>query len=87
MKLAEALANRADLQRRIEQMRGRIQKSALVQEGESPPEDPQELLDETERLISELEGYVRRISTGRTSPRRSPTARRRSRTPWLAATP
>ena len=49
MKLAEALANRADLQRRIEQMRGRLQKSALVQEGESPPEDPQELLEETER--------------------------------------
>ncbi len=62
MKLAEALANRADLQRRIEQMRGRLQKSALVQEGESPPEDPQELLGETERLVSELEGYVRRIN-------------------------
>src|ERR671917_2316819 len=62
MKLAEALANRADLQRRIEQMRGRLQKSVLVQEGEIPPEDPQELLDETERLISELEGYVRRIN-------------------------
>jgi chromosome segregation ATPase len=56
MKLAEALANRADLQRRIEQMRGRLQKSALVQE------DPQELLEETERLVSELEGYVRRIN-------------------------
>src|ERR671912_216042 len=62
MKLAEALANRADLQRRIEQMRGRLQKSALVQEGESPPEDPQELLEETERLVSELEGYLRRIN-------------------------
>src|SRR5215207_5612011 len=35
---------------------------ALVHEGESPPEDPQELLDETERLVSELEGYVRRIN-------------------------
>src|SRR5215212_4978433 len=62
MKLAVALANRADLQRRIEQMRGRLQKSALVQEGESPPEDPQELLEETERLVSELEEYVRRIN-------------------------
>jgi hypothetical protein len=59
LKLAEALANRADLQRRVEQMRGRLQKSALVQEGESPPEDPQE---EMERLVSELEGYVRRIN-------------------------
>jgi hypothetical protein len=62
MKLAEALANRADLQRRVEQMRGRLQKSALVQEGETPPEDPQGLLEETERLVSELEGYVRRIN-------------------------
>ena len=47
MKLAEALSNRADLQRRVEQMRGRLQKSALVQEDENPPENPQELLDET----------------------------------------
>ena len=86
MKLAEALANRADLQRRIEQMRGRIQKSALVQEGESAPEDPQELLGEAERLVSELEGYVRSI-TGRTFPRRSRMVRRRSRTPWRVATP
>jgi hypothetical protein len=62
VKLAEALANRADLQRRVEQMRGRLQKSARLQEGESPPEDPQELLEETERLVSELEEYVRRIN-------------------------
>jgi hypothetical protein len=62
MKLAEALANRADLQRRVEQMRGRLQRSALVQEGESPPEDPHELLGEVERIVSELEGYVRRIN-------------------------
>ena len=62
MKLAEALANRADLQRRVEQMRGRLQRSALVQEGESPPENPQELLEEMERLVSELEEYVRRIN-------------------------
>jgi len=62
LKLAEALANRADLQRRVEQMRGRLQRSALVQEDESPPEDPQELLEEMERLVSELEEYVRRIN-------------------------
>jgi hypothetical protein len=62
MKLAEALANRADLQRRVEQMRMRLQRSARVQEGENPPEDPRELLEETERLVSELEGYVRRIN-------------------------
>lgn len=36
MKLAEELANRADLQKRLEQMRGRLAQSALVQENESP---------------------------------------------------
>jgi hypothetical protein len=77
MKLAEALADRADLQRRVEQMRMRLQASARVQEDEIPPEDPRKL----------LEGYVRRINGTPTSPRRSPTARRRSRTPWRAATP
>jgi hypothetical protein len=37
MKLAEALADRADLQRRVEQMRMRLQASARVQEDEIPP--------------------------------------------------
>lgn len=62
MKLAKALAARADLQRRLEQMRGRLAQSALVQENESPPEEPRELLAETERLLGELEGYVERIN-------------------------
>ncbi len=62
MKLAEALANRADLQKRLEQMRGRLAQSALVQENESPPEDPQELLAETGRLLDELEGLIGRIN-------------------------
>jgi len=52
MKLAEALADRADLQRRVEQMRMRLQASARVQEGEIPLEDPRKLLEETERLVS-----------------------------------
>ena len=62
MKLAEALANRADLQKRLEGMRGRLAQSAVVQENESPPEDPRELLAETERLLGELEGYVERVN-------------------------
>lgn len=62
MRLAEALANRADVQRRLEQMRGRLAQSALVQEDERPPEEPEELLRETERLLAELEGYIGRIN-------------------------
>jgi hypothetical protein len=62
MKLAEALARRADLQKRLEQMRDRLQQSALVQEGESPPEDPEELLRESEGALAELEDVVGRIN-------------------------
>jgi len=62
MKLAEALARRADLQKRIEQMRGRLQQSALVQEGDNPPEDTEELLRESEGMLAELEDLVGRIN-------------------------
>lgn len=43
-------------------MRGRLSGSALVQENELPPENPQELLRETERLLSELESYIERVN-------------------------
>lgn len=62
MKLAEALVLRADVQKRIEQVRGRLQLSALVQEGEQPPEDPQALLAELERLLADLASLVARIN-------------------------
>lgn len=58
MKLAEALMQRADLQRRIEQMRGRIRSNARYQEGEEPPEDPGALVEEVSRLLDELETLV-----------------------------
>ena len=40
MKLASALAERADLQRRIAELSVRLNNNAKVQEGESPSEDP-----------------------------------------------
>ena len=46
MKLAEALQERADLNRRIEQLRNRLENSALVQEGARPAEAPEVLLEE-----------------------------------------
>jgi len=46
MKLAEALNLRADLQRRVEQLRMRLAQNAKVQEGEEPLEDPKGLLAE-----------------------------------------
>src|SRR5260370_35181516 len=62
MKLAEALVQRADLQKRIEQIRQRLKRSALVQEGEQPPENPGELLAEVERLLDELTSLIGRIN-------------------------
>ena len=40
MKLAEALQERADLNRRIADLRSRLAANATVQEGESPPKTP-----------------------------------------------
>src|SRR5579862_4710212 len=62
MKLAEALARRADIQTRINEVRQRLVKSARVQEGEQPPEDPQELLGQLDQLIGELAPLVIRIN-------------------------
>ena len=49
MKLAEALSKRAELSRRIQELRERIIRNAKHQEGDSPSEDPRELLQEFER--------------------------------------
>jgi hypothetical protein len=62
MKLGEALTLRSQVQTRIEQIRGRLKASALVQEGEHPPEDPVALLAEFDQLATELEELVRSIN-------------------------
>ena len=62
MKLAEALQERADLNRKIEQLRGRIQTNALVQEGEKPAEDPNKLIKELEDCLQRLEYLMAQIN-------------------------
>ena len=62
MKLAEALALRADAQKRFEQLRVRAQASARYQEGEEPAEDAAALLQEAEEVLRELEDLIRRIN-------------------------
>ena len=62
MKLAEALILRADLQKRLEQLRQRLGASALVQEGEQPPEDPEDLLRELDQVTDQLEDLIARIN-------------------------
>ncbi|MFF5228277.1 DIP1984 family protein [Dactylosporangium sp. NPDC000521] len=62
MKLAEALALRADAARRVEQLRARITGSARFQEGETPAEDAAALLAEAGAVLDELESLIRRIN-------------------------
>lgn len=67
MKLAEALLERADLQKRIEALQSRIVANASYQEGEEPTEDPAELLDEVVRALTALERLVTAINLANTS--------------------
>ena len=58
MKLAEALQERADLNIRIQQLRSRLENNALVQEGENPAENPEELLMELDECAARLEWLI-----------------------------
>ena len=62
MKLAEALQERADLNRKIEELRRRLANVILVQEGEEPAEDPAELLKELNAAIARLEQLMAAIN-------------------------
>ncbi len=62
MKLAEALILRADCQKRIAQLKGRLLTNAKVQEGDAPAETPQELIVELERVSAELLDLIKRIN-------------------------
>ena len=57
MKLANALAQRADLQRRMAQLGSRLMNNAKVQEGEQPAEDPKALLARRDCLKMKLGLY------------------------------
>lgn len=71
MKLAEALLLRADLQKKLESLRERIAKNTVVQEGEKPSEDPNDLLNQVTAISTQLRRLIFVINeanfTGRTS--------------------
>ena len=62
MKLAEALLERADLQKRLSQLKNRLSMNAKVQEGEAPAEDPAALLRELDAVIAALETHICQIN-------------------------
>ena len=62
MKLAEALQERADLNRKIEQLKARLNNNVLVQEGEQPMEKPELLKQELDAAIARLAYLVAHIN-------------------------
>lgn len=62
MKLAEALILRADCQKRIAQLQQRLLRSAKVQEGEQPAENPEALLSELDAAIAQLRTLIQQIN-------------------------
>lgn len=62
MKLAEALILRADLQKKIEQLRERLGNNAKVQENDEPTENPELLLEELNEYIDQLTVLIKQIN-------------------------
>lgn len=62
MKLAEALNIRADLNKKILQLKERLLRNAKVQDGEEPSENPETLLLELNSNLLELETFIKKIN-------------------------
>ena len=62
MKLAKALSLRADLQKRLAQLKVRIKNAAKIQEGDTPAEDPKEMMQEYLDGLTQLENLIVRIN-------------------------
>ncbi len=62
MKLAEALIERAEIQKRNAQLFNRITSNVMVQEGDIPAEEPEELIAEYEENMKRLLFLVQKIN-------------------------
>jgi len=62
MKLAEALAERSDCQKMLEEINDRLERSARIQEGEQAAQDPSQLLAEADRVYARLLELVKAIN-------------------------
>lgn len=62
MKLAEALQERADLRRKVDMLAERLANNSLVQEGDTPAEDPAGLLRELDGAMARLGELVAAIN-------------------------
>jgi hypothetical protein len=62
MKLAEALLLRSDIQKKLASLRDRVVANAVIQQGDTPHEDPDALMKEAFGAMDELEKLVSRIN-------------------------
>ena len=62
MKLAEALSLKKDLEKRISDLKERLDNTVRVQEGDEPAENPTELLTELDRCLGQLERLIYNIN-------------------------
>jgi len=62
LKLSEALILRGDVQKRLAQLQDRLKRSAWVQEGEKPHEDPMKLRQQVAALIQQLQALIVQIN-------------------------
>jgi uncharacterized coiled-coil DUF342 family protein len=62
MKLAQALIIRADMQKKINQIRERMKQNAKVQENEKPAESIDELTSLYESVMTDLEILIKKIN-------------------------
>ncbi|MGH2879028.1 MAG: DIP1984 family protein [Solirubrobacteraceae bacterium] len=67
--IGEALNRRADLQKRIARLQDRLRACVVAQEGEEPPEDPNEMMREIDQLCAELEELIAKINHANASAR------------------
>lgn len=69
MKLAEALIERGDIQKRLAQLQDRLNRSSWAQEGEQPHEDPAKLRREIAALVAQLQTLIFKINQANISTR------------------
>jgi hypothetical protein len=62
MKLAEALMVRADMQKKLASLRERITLNAVVQEGDTVHENPEDLIKQSFMLLDQIERLVAAVN-------------------------
>lgn len=62
MKLANALADRSNMQQRLADLERRLNNNAKVQAGEEPAENPAALLAEIDEIVAAMEKLIAKIN-------------------------